>query len=75
MGDTLKLRLLSSDQVSTMREKCLYLLATHGHEDRPRRRARHPGRAPAPTSTARRTSCSFPVDLVEAALATRPRAS
>ena len=28
MGDTLKLRLLSSDQVSTMREKCLYLLAT-----------------------------------------------
>ena len=30
MGDTLKLRLLTSDQVSTMREKCLYLLATLG---------------------------------------------
>ncbi len=30
MGDTLKLRLLSSDQVSTMREKCLYLLSTMG---------------------------------------------
>ena len=30
MGDRLRLRLLSSDEVSTMREKCFYLLSTQG---------------------------------------------
>ena len=44
MGDTLKLRLLSSDQVGTMREKCLVPARDAGHEDRPRRRPRHPRR-------------------------------
>ena len=72
MGDTLKLRLLTSDQVSTMREKCLYLLATLGM------RIDHDGAlallAEAGADVDRETHVvKFPADLVEAALATVPR--
>ena len=72
MGDTLKLRLLSSDQVSTMREKCLYLLSTLGM------RIDHDGAldllADAGADVDRETHVvSFPVDLIETALATVPR--
>jgi trimethylamine---corrinoid protein Co-methyltransferase len=72
MGDTLKLRLLSTDQVAVMREKCVYLLATLGM------RIDHDGAlgllAEAGADVDRDTHVvKFPADLVEAALATVPR--
>jgi len=71
MGDTLKLRLLSSDQVSTMREKCLYLLSTMGM------RIDHDGAldilAGAGADVDRETHVvRFPVDLIETAIASVP---
>ena len=72
MGDTLRLRLLSTDQVGTMREKCLYLLATLGM------RIDHDGAlgilAEAGADVDRETHVvKFPVEFVEAALKTVPR--
>lgn len=71
MGDRLKLSLLSSDEVSTMREKCLYLLARQGM------RIDHDGvlaiLADAGADVDRQTHVvRFPAELVEAALSTVP---
>ena len=71
MGDTLKLRLLSSEQVSTMRERCLYLLSTMGM------RIDHDGALRildgAGADVDRETHVvRFPVDLIETALGTVP---
>ncbi len=71
MGDTLKLRMLSSDQVSTMRDKCFYLLSEMGMK------IDHEGvlamlaAAGAPVDTETNV-VRFPIDLIEAALNTVP---
>ena len=71
MGDTLKLRMLSSEQVGTMREKCLELLATMGM------RIDHDGAlgilAEAGADVDRETHVvKFPAELVESAVKTVP---
>ncbi|MCX6374400.1 MAG: trimethylamine methyltransferase family protein, partial [Actinobacteria bacterium] len=71
MVDTLKLRMLSSEQVGTMREKCLELLATMGM------RIDHDGAlgilAEAGADVDRETHVvKFPAELVESAVKTVP---
>ena len=71
MGDTLKLRMLSSDQVGIMREKCLYLLSTMGmridHEGALQTLAVAGADVDLETHVVR-----FPVDLIETAIASVP---
>ena len=71
MGDTLKLRMLSSEQVGIMRDKCLYLLSTMGMK------IDHEGvlglLTGAGAEVDRETRVArFPVDLIETALKTVP---
>ena len=72
MGDPLRLRLLTSDQVSTMREKCLYLLSKQGMKIDHDRVLAMLADAGADIDHGTRVA-RFPVDLVETALKTVPR--
>jgi len=72
MGHPLKLRLLSSDEVSTMREKCLYLLSKMGMK------IDHVGVLQTLADTGADVDhethvVRFPVDLIETLLKTVPR--
>jgi trimethylamine---corrinoid protein Co-methyltransferase len=71
MGDRLTLRLLSSEEVSTIREKCLFLLSTMGmkvdHEPVLKLLAEAGADVDLETRVVR-----FPVDLIETALGTVP---
>jgi len=71
MGDKLRLRLLSSGEVSTMREKCLYLLSAMGMKIDHDRVLDILADAGADVDHETRV-VRFPVDLTEAALTTVP---